>query len=74
MPYNYPKLTTATMEKLPVEKQAEIYDFAAFLEKKERIRHPQRSKKASLMDLVGLGKSGKSDISANHDKYLYERQ
>jgi cytochrome c len=74
MSYNYPKLTTSTMEKLPVDKQAEVYDFAEFLETKARKHQPHRAKKASFRDLVGLGRSGKSDISVNHDKYLYERQ
>ncbi len=73
MAYNYSQLTADTMEKLPADKQAEVYDFATFLEAKTQKHLPHRTKKSSLLDLVGIGRSGKSDNSVNHDKYLYER-
>lgn len=73
MAYNYAKLTVDTMEKLSPEKQAEVYDFVSFLEAKTRKHRDHRAKKTSLLELVGFGRSGKTDVSVNHDKYLYER-
>ncbi|OGJ90672.1 MAG: hypothetical protein A2350_00585 [Candidatus Raymondbacteria bacterium RifOxyB12_full_50_8] len=70
--FNYPKMTADTMEMLPFEKQAEVYDFVTFLKTKSRIK-AARNKKTSLLNIIGLGRSNKSDISVNHDKYLYEQ-
>lgn len=60
------------MATLPTEKQAEVYDFAKFLKKNTPTRIKKTKKKASILDLIGMGESGCSDISINHDKYLYE--
>jgi hypothetical protein len=73
MPTNYVKMTAATMATLPAQKQAEVYDFAKFLRINAKDIAVNKSfKKASVLNLVGIGSSGKSDIALNHDKYLYE--
>jgi len=69
---NYIKLTVDTMETLPADKQVEVYDFAKFLKKKTKAATKRNQKKTSIFDLFGIGESGCSDISLNHDKYLYE--
>ncbi|MFH0918899.1 MAG: hypothetical protein V1913_00940 [Fibrobacterota bacterium] len=73
MAANYLKMTSDTMEALPVEKQAEVYDFAAYLKTKSKTR-TMRSRKSSLLSLVGMGRSKHTDVSVNHDKYLYEQK
>ena len=72
MSTNYIKLTIDTMESLPAEKQVEVYDFAKYLKKRTKSTVRKITKKASILKLVGIGKSGCSDISVNHDTYLYE--
>ena len=73
MSANYVKLTANTMTQLPEEKQLEVYDFVNFLRTSTKMIQPKKvSKKTSLLKLIGIGSSGKTDISLNHDKYLYE--
>ena len=73
MAANYVKMTAATMATLPEQKQAEVYDFAKFLHVNTKdVVAKKPFKKASVLKLVGIGSSGKSDIALNHDKYLYE--
>lgn len=72
MPANYIQLTSDTMEMLPNQKQAEVYDFATFLKIGSKSNIRQKNKKGSVLNLIGLGRSGTSDISINHDKYLYD--
>lgn len=72
MSANYIRLTADTMETLPPQKQAEVYDFATFLRTSSKSAARKKSKKGSVLNLIGLGKSGLSDISINHDKYLYD--
>jgi hypothetical protein len=73
MSENYPKLISHAVVELPVEKQAEVYDFARFLKAAATIRVRKAArKKASILDLVGIGASKECDIALNHDKYLYD--
>jgi hypothetical protein len=66
-------MTAAEMSTLPAQKQAEVYDFAKFLRINTKDADVKKSfKKASVLNLVGIGSSGKGDIALNHDKYLYE--
>jgi hypothetical protein len=73
------------MTALPTEKQVEVYDFAKFLKKNFKPIHKNSFKKnlsnkkyiksvnkSSILDIIGIGASGCSDISLHHDKYLYE--
>jgi hypothetical protein len=72
---NYIKLTANTMETLPAEKQAEIYDFAKFVKEKTKNSTKKSTRQnASILDIIGIGESGCSDISLNHDKYLYDQE
>lgn len=72
MSANYVRLTANTMEVLPEEKQAEVYNFAKFLKTKSKNNTKRSIKKISILDLIGIGESGYTDIALNHDKYLYE--
>ncbi|MBN1981175.1 MAG: DUF2281 domain-containing protein [Chitinivibrionales bacterium] len=72
MAYDYIRLTVNTMEALPAERQVEVYDFAKFLKEKTKTALKKSTKKSSILNLIGIGKSGCSDIALNHDKYLYE--
>jgi hypothetical protein len=72
---NYAQLTLATMEKLPLNKKAEIYDFACFLKRGTSVRlrpFAGKSKKASILAIAGIGESDVKDAAKNHDNYLYE--
>jgi len=73
MAFDYLKMTVDTLATLPLEKQVEVYDFAKFL-KTTAVRPviKKKTKKGSLLKIVGLGKSGAKDIALNHDKYLYD--
>jgi len=72
MSIDYLKLTKSTMEWLPPTKQAEVYDFAAFLKSKTKnITSPKKSQK-SILDLIGIGQSDVKDAALNHDNYLYD--
>lgn len=73
MPTDYLKSAYETMTTLPLEKQEEVYDFVNFL-KMATVHSPvkHRTKKGSVRNIIGLGKSGLCDISLNHDKYLYD--
>jgi len=66
------KMTVDTMTSLPVEKQAEVYDFARFLKARTKPMIKKNDRSCSALGLIGIGKSGKGDIALNHDKYLYE--
>ena len=55
-------------------KKRELLDFATFLATRRQVR--KTSKTPSLADFAGIigiaaGGAGETDISANHDKYLY---
>ena len=72
MSANYVRLTANTMEVLPEEKQAEVYDFAKFLKTTSKNNTKRTVKKTSVLELIGIEESGYTDIALNHDKYLYE--
>jgi hypothetical protein len=70
---NYPQLVADTVSKLPVTKQAEVYHFAQFMKKENKIVTPQKPLTgSSVFDLFGTATSNATDASVNHDKYLYE--
>ena len=72
---NYAQLTLATMEKLPINKKAEIYDFACFLKRGTAARLrvlSGKNRKSSILAIAGIGESDVKDAAKNHDKYLYE--
>jgi hypothetical protein len=69
---DYAKKLADTAATLPLEKQAELCDFAEFLKKTTETKTAKKSGKSSVLKLIGIGKSGVSDISRNHDKYLYD--
>jgi len=65
------------MEKItllsPAQKR-ELLDFASFLSTRRQVEKP--SGKATFADFAGIigiapGGAGETDISVNHDKYLY---
>jgi len=72
MAANYVKLTSNTMSALPVNKQAEVYSFAKYRRERSKKKATKKKKTTSVLDIIGLGESGHSDISINHDTYLYE--
>jgi len=82
MPEDFVKLTSETLATLPRKKQEEVYDFARFLKTASRGTAPRRKapsttaakrkNKDSILDLIGIAESGYTDISVNHDKYLYD--
>jgi hypothetical protein len=72
MSIDYLKMTANTLATLPPAKQAEVYDFATYLKVRTSSITRKHVKKDSVLDLVGIGESGKNDIALNHDKYLYE--
>ncbi len=61
---------------LSTAQKRELLDFASFLASRRRVRTPKRLRGASLdafaaiIDIAPGGK-GETDISVNHDKYLY---
>ena len=69
---NYIKQTANIMETLPVYKQSKVYDYAKLIKKKEQATTKRNQKKTAIFDLFSIGESGCSDISLNHDKYLYK--
>ncbi len=70
---DYLRMTTETLATLPPEKQEEVYDFAKFLEASSAdVTGRKKEKKGSVLNLIGLGKSGVGDIALNHDKYIYD--
>ena len=75
MATDYVRLTSGAMEKLPVSRQAEVYDFVEFLKSRAPAKMhtlPKKKRTASVLDLIGTGASHVGDVSVNHDKYLYE--
>ena len=70
---DYAKKLADTAATLPLEKQAELCDFAEFLKKStETETAKKKSGKGSVLKLIGIGKSGLCDIAQNHDQYLYD--
>jgi hypothetical protein len=72
---DYVRLTSDEMEKLPVRRQAQVYDFVEFLKGHTPLTkpsQPKKKKRVSVLELIGTGASHVGDISVNHDKYLYE--
>jgi hypothetical protein len=60
---NYHKLISHAVVELPVEKQAEVYDFTRFLKATAAVKIREKAKKkVSIMDLVGIGESKEGDI------------
>lgn len=73
MANDYLKMTIDTLAMLPREKQAEVYDFTQFLKTSSKQSVTKAKKRnGSILNIIGLGKSGLRDISINHDKYLYD--
>jgi len=73
MAVDYLRRTVDTLASLPLEKQAEVYDFVNFL--KEKTKEPaakEKGKKGSVLNIIGLGKSGIGNVALDHDKYLYD--
>lgn len=74
--------STATIERelsekvslLSPAKKRELLDFATFLASRRQVKKTQKT--PSLADFSGIigiaaGGAGETDISVNHDKYLY---
>lgn len=73
MAVDYFKMTVDTLATLPIEKQEEVYDFTMFLKSISKQGTAKTKKRnGSILNIVGLGKSGLGDMSLNHDKYLYD--
>ena len=73
MAVDYLKMTIDTLATLPLEKQVEVYDFTLFLKAASKQGDAKvKRRKGSILNIVGLGKSGLGDMSLNHDKYLYD--
>jgi hypothetical protein len=73
MAQNYVELTAEEMKDLPRTKQAEVYDFVQFLKaRKTKGRRGTRRSNSALLNLIGMGRSDSTDVSVNHDKYLYD--
>jgi hypothetical protein len=71
MASDYLRMTADTLATLPLEKQEEVYDFARFL--KANTTHTatiEKKRKGSVLNIIGIGKSGVGDLALNHDKYL----
>lgn len=72
MAVDYLRMTADTLATLPLEKQEEVYDFARFLKTTaEQAATMRKKRKGSVLNIIGLGKSGLGDMALNHDKYLY---
>jgi hypothetical protein len=70
---NYPQLVADTISELPVTRQAEVYHFAQFMKKENKIEPFKKTfAGSSVFDLFGTVTSKVTDASVNHDKYLYE--
>ena len=73
MAIDYLKKTVDTLASLPLEKQEEVYDFAKFLKKTAAEPAAKgKGRKGSVLNIIGLGRSGVNDVALNHDKYLYD--
>jgi hypothetical protein len=57
---------THTVNALPYSKQQEVYDFALFLKRKDKINYHEEPK-SSLNDLVGII-DGPADLASKHDE------
>ncbi|MBN1604799.1 MAG: hypothetical protein JW915_24530 [Chitinispirillaceae bacterium] len=72
MTIDYLKMTIDTLAALPREKQEEVYDFTQFLKASSKQTIKRKKRKSSILNIIGVGKSGLGDLSLNHDKYLYD--
>jgi hypothetical protein len=71
MSIDYAKLTQQTISVLPLDKQAAVYDFAAYLRQQNNAAGRKPRKATSILKLQGIGKSTVHDLAARHDHYLY---
>jgi hypothetical protein len=71
MSLNYAKLTQLTVSALPPEKQAAVYDFAAYLRQQNGANARKPRKAMSILKLQGIGKSKTRDLADRHNHYLY---
>ena len=70
---DYVKMTVEALSVLPAKKREEVYDFAEFLRASTDVTMVKKKrKKGSVLNLINLGKSGRTDIALNHDAYLYD--
>ena len=70
---NYPQMVADTISELPITKQAEVYHFAEYMKKGIKAKQSKKPvAKTSVFDLFGTATSKVTDVSINHDKYLYE--
>jgi hypothetical protein len=73
MAADFLKMTVNTLATLPLRKQEEVYDFAEFLRLSSVRTSPRKhNRKSTVLEIIGLGKSGIGDLALNHDKYLYD--
>jgi hypothetical protein len=73
MATDYMRMTIDTIATLPREKQEEVYDFVRFLKTSSgKTTGKEKTRKGSILNIIGLGKSGLGDLAINHDKYLYD--
>lgn len=73
MATDYMRMTIDTIATLPREKQEEVYDFVLFLKTSSgKTTGKEKTRKGSILNIIGLGKSGLGDLAINHDKYLYD--
>jgi hypothetical protein len=73
MATDYMRMTIDTIATLPREKQEEVYDFVRFLKTSSgKTAGKEKTRKGSVLNIIGLGKSGLGDLAINHDKYLYD--
>jgi hypothetical protein len=73
MATDYMRMTIDTIATLPREKQEEVYDFVRFLKtSSDKTAGKEKTRKGSVLNIIGLGKSGLGDLAINHDKYLYD--
>jgi hypothetical protein len=53
-----------TVQQLPYEKQAEVFDFAEYLRCRKSVHGPE---KKGMSEMIGII-DGPADLSANHDE------
>lgn len=74
MAVDYLKKTIDTLMTLPIEIQVEVHDFTLFQKSSLSQGNMKTEQKAgSVLNIVGIGKSGLGDLSINHGKYLYDK-
>ena len=67
-PHKLLELIQHTVEKLPYDKQQEVYDFASYLKNKTKVDKIQTNSRFDSM--IGII-DGPSDLASNHDE-IYE--